>query len=142
MRISLILLSKLLSVAFPGVPGLLLAQNLEWKPPGQLALNCTVLKQCIIGEPCEPFRGKTLIENNPEAGVAVFFLPTDITAKGVIGMVTHNGRQTLLGSATADASLFFRVTVFDDGNLTIQTSNENSSLADITYYGTCRNDSI
>ena len=104
--------------------------------------DCTVLKRCVIGQPCEPFRVKTKITNNPETGPAEFQLPTDVEVRGVIGMVTRNNKQILLGSATADASLFFRLTVFDDGALTIQTSNEKSTEADLTYYGTCRNDSI
>ena len=74
--------------------------------------------------------------------MAKFLLPEEVTAQGVIGMVSHHGKQTLLGSATADAKLFYRVTVFDEGRLTIQTSHANNAELDVTYYGTCRNDSI
>ena len=118
------------------------AQTLQWLPPGPFSLDCTVLKRCLVGEPCEAYREKTKIDHDSAGGETHYLLPASTVAKGVIGMVTRNAKQTLLGSATADANVFFRVTVFDDGALTIQSSHDGNSGNDATYYGTCRQDSV
>lgn len=113
-------------------------QELQWFQPGPFELTCPVLRYCQTEEPCVAVQHEFTIRHQPYEGPTFYGFPDGVTASGVLGMIAKpQGTQTLLGSATPDAERFYRVVVFEDGQITIGLSHATDKSTDAIYYGNC-----
>lgn len=114
-----------------------LAQT-NWFSPNAVNVTCTLHTACPVNEACRPSAQSITINHNREQGMTQFILPDGTESLGVLGVMSVDGTQTLMATASKDAQTVYRINIFPDAALTIGITNYIDRPEDTFLYGTCK----
>lgn len=128
--------SALVILAFVVLSTPLLAQT-NWFTPDTFNVTCTLHTACPVNEACRPSAQSISINHNREQGMTQFTLPNGTESLGVLGVMSVDGTQTLMATASTDAQTVYRINIFPDAALTIGVTHYIDRPEDTLLYGTC-----